>query len=203
MTEEKKPDWERIRLDYEAGIKTLREIGEDNGLSHVAVDKRAKKEKWVRNLQPRIMAKTAHLVNKQTVNTERRLVTENEIVEANAAQIANTLLAHREYINRHRVLLFKMLKELEVTTDGQEPLEMLLEELLRPEDGEVETGADQRRKDRLRELFHRVNGTAGRVDSLGKLAKTLEILINLERQALRVDDNQDKGSLADFLDGIS
>ena len=36
MTEEKKPtDWERIELDYRAGILTLREMASAHGISNV------------------------------------------------------------------------------------------------------------------------------------------------------------------------
>lgn len=38
------PDWERIELDYRAGIKTLQQIADENGISHAAVHKRAKRD---------------------------------------------------------------------------------------------------------------------------------------------------------------
>ena len=49
MTDKKlTPDWERIELDYRAGVKTLRQIAEEHGLSHVAINKRAKRDGWDR-----------------------------------------------------------------------------------------------------------------------------------------------------------
>lgn len=49
MTEEKKPtDWERIELDYRAGILTLREMASAHGISNVSIHKRAKRDGWVR-----------------------------------------------------------------------------------------------------------------------------------------------------------
>lgn len=36
------PDWERIELDYRAGIKTLRQTAGEHGITHGAVNKRAK-----------------------------------------------------------------------------------------------------------------------------------------------------------------
>ena len=47
-------DWERIELDYRAGIKTLRQIAEENGISHVAINKRAKRDGWTRDLSAKI-----------------------------------------------------------------------------------------------------------------------------------------------------
>ncbi len=42
------PDWERIELDYRAGIKSLRQIGEEHAISEGAVRKRAKRDEWER-----------------------------------------------------------------------------------------------------------------------------------------------------------
>ena len=50
---DKAPDWERIELDYRAGIKSLREIADGSGVSHVAVSKRAKRDGWEREKHPR------------------------------------------------------------------------------------------------------------------------------------------------------
>lgn len=55
MSEEKKPikrssaDWEIIERDYRAGIKTLRQIAVDHGITHGAVNKRAKRDGWTRS----------------------------------------------------------------------------------------------------------------------------------------------------------
>ena len=37
------PDWERIEVEFRAGVLSLREIALANGISHVAVAKRAQK----------------------------------------------------------------------------------------------------------------------------------------------------------------
>ena len=46
-------DWERIELDYRAGIKTLRQIAEEHGITHGAVNKRAARDGWQRDLAVR------------------------------------------------------------------------------------------------------------------------------------------------------
>ena len=49
MTDKKlTPDWERIELDYRAGVKTLRQIAEEHGITHGAINKRAKRDGWAR-----------------------------------------------------------------------------------------------------------------------------------------------------------
>lgn len=57
-------DWEKIELDYRAGIKTLRQIADEHGISHVAINKRAKRDGWVRDLSAKIDKKADELVRK-------------------------------------------------------------------------------------------------------------------------------------------
>ena len=47
------PDWERIELDYRAGIKTLRQIADEHGITHGAINKRARRDGWERDLSVR------------------------------------------------------------------------------------------------------------------------------------------------------
>ena len=42
------PDWEKIEADYRAGIKTLRQIAGEHGVTHGAINKRAKRDGWSR-----------------------------------------------------------------------------------------------------------------------------------------------------------
>jgi hypothetical protein len=39
------PDWERIEADYRAGLLSVREIAAAHGVSHTAIQKRAKSRK--------------------------------------------------------------------------------------------------------------------------------------------------------------
>lgn len=48
MAEKRFVDWELIEKSYRAGIKTLRQIGEEFGVSHTAINKRAQKSGWLR-----------------------------------------------------------------------------------------------------------------------------------------------------------
>jgi hypothetical protein len=43
-------DWESIEREYRAGRLTVAEIGRQHGLSHTAINKRAKRDGWTRNL---------------------------------------------------------------------------------------------------------------------------------------------------------
>jgi hypothetical protein len=91
-------DWEKIEADYRAGIKSLRQIGTEYGISHVAVDKRAKKEAWPRDLSAKIKAKAADMVNRGVVNGGLTKATETDVVSSNATLQATIQLSHRKDI---------------------------------------------------------------------------------------------------------
>jgi hypothetical protein len=46
----KKVDWEAVEKDYRIGAKTLREMADIYGISHVAIKQRADKFEWSRDL---------------------------------------------------------------------------------------------------------------------------------------------------------
>jgi hypothetical protein len=46
-------DWKGIERDYRAGVMSIREIAKWYGVSHTAINKRAKAEGWTREAQPR------------------------------------------------------------------------------------------------------------------------------------------------------
>lgn len=50
-------DWEAVERDYRAGLLSVREIGLAHGVSHTAINKRAKKHGWDRDLKGKIRAK--------------------------------------------------------------------------------------------------------------------------------------------------
>lgn len=118
MTDQAKPaiDWERIEADYRAGMKSVREIAAENGVTHPAIMKRAKRDSWDRDLSARIQAKADALVTKQTVTAEvtaAKLETERQVIEVGAQALANVKLAHRTDIKRMRDHVAKLHAELE------------------------------------------------------------------------------------------
>ena len=59
----KQPDWEAIERAYRAGLLSFREIASSQGITHVAINKRAKRDGWERNLKAKIHAKADALVS--------------------------------------------------------------------------------------------------------------------------------------------
>lgn len=129
MTERKQIDWERIELDYRAGVLSLREIAEKHpNTNHVAISRRAKKEGWVRDLSEKIKNKAEKIVTEQTVTadvTAKSSVSENEIIDSNARVIADVRLSHRKDIGKARSLANSLLEELEHQTINREDYESL------------------------------------------------------------------------------
>jgi hypothetical protein len=183
VSEKKPTDWERIESDYRAGLLSVREIAAAQGVSHVAIAKRAKRFGWERDLQAKIKAKAEALVTTATVTnlvTTERAVTDKAIIEANAEVIANVRLLHRKDIGRARALAMSLLAELEAQTNNRE----LLDEL-----GEVLGGDEDNNgvSDKMLALYHAITSLPGRTKTMKDLGDTLHKLIALEREAYNIE----------------
>lgn len=182
--EKSAPDWERIEADYRAGVLSVREIAASQGISHTAIQKRAKVESWERDLGAKIKAKADRLVAKREVAKQvaaERVETDRLIVEANAEVIAQVRLNHRSDIARARKLCMSLLAEIEVETDNLE----LFEEL-----GDLLRAEDDKGQDKRNDVYRRVISGASRIDSMKKLADALKVLVGLEREAYGIDSDQ-------------
>lgn len=177
------PDWERIELDYRAGIKTLRQIASEHGITDGAIRKRAKRDGWERDLAGKIHAKAESIVQRNAVREESRPApaAEREVIEANALAVADVRLAHRKDIHRTRRICMGLLDELECQT-GAENVAMLqrLGELLRD--------PDDFGRDRLNDLYQKIIELPDRARTMKALADSLRVLVDLERQAFGMDD---------------
>lgn len=176
-----KTDWESIERDYRAGVLSIREIAKMHGISDGAIRKKAKENKWLRDLTSKVNAK----VRSDLVRTEVRTTdaqTERVIVEVAAAQVVQIVREHRASIKRMNALALSLLEELDEQTINRD-LYADLGEMLRSED---DKGQDKRN-----DLYNKIISSANRVDSMKKLAETLRILIGLERQAFNISIVED------------
>lgn len=178
------PDWERIEVDYRAGILSTREIAAAAGISHTAINKRAKKDGWVRDLKAKIQAKADELVSRRVVSAEvssQKAATERQIIEANAERIAQVRGEHRGDIQRVRTLALTLLGELEGQSASLEDLATL---------GELLRNPDEDGNDRRNDLYLKIISTPSRIDSAKKVAETLKHAITMEREAYGLDDKK-------------
>jgi hypothetical protein len=181
------PDWERIEADYRAGLLSVREIAASQGISHTAIQKKAKTEGWERDLGKRIQAKADALVAKREVATQvatERAATDAVIVEANAQVIANVRLAHRTDISRSRTLVMTLLAELEHQTEHRDLYEKL---------GELMMSPDDNGRDKLFEAYTKAMALGGRTSTMKSLSDSLKTLIGLEREAYNIGSESPGG----------
>lgn len=192
MGDKQATDWEVIEREFRAGVKPLRDIGAEHGVSHTAITKRANKHGWTRDLNAKIRAKADLLVSKEAVSKEVAMETkiaEQEIVEANAVLQATIRREHRRDISRSRKLVITLLEELETQTGGIELLHELgdLINAPDPEDTEALRAIKQKRMD----AYHKVISLSGRTGTMKSLTDSLKTLVGLEREAFGIDSRFD------------
>lgn len=174
-------DWIAIEADYRAGVKTLRAIADMHGITHGAINKRAKQLGWDRDLAPRIAMKAEAMVSKQQVSKEvskRRLDTETAVVEANAKLISDIILGQRQDVVKLRDLVNDLMSELAHQTGYRELYEQL---------GELLQAPDEKGLDRLNEVYRKVISLPSRIDGAKKLVDAFDRLVERERQVFNID----------------
>ncbi|MCB4787065.1 hypothetical protein LGR64_12320 [Delftia sp. Lp-1] len=178
------PDWERIELDYRAGIKTLRQIADENGITHGAINKRAKRDGWERDLSQKIQAKADALVSRAAVSSQVSAdtkVRERAVIDGNAQAVADVRLGHRKDARRVRQLTNRLMDELEQQTDPATLAK--LQELA----AAVVTPGEKPGRDRYGELLEAVISLPERSKTLKVLAESLRVVVDMERTAFGMD----------------
>ena len=72
MADKKQIDWERIELEYRAGLLSVREIAASHGITHGAINKRSKRDGWEHDLTARIRAKADAVIIPRDVDEFKR-----------------------------------------------------------------------------------------------------------------------------------
>jgi predicted DNA-binding protein YlxM (UPF0122 family) len=195
-----KPDWEAIESAYRAGLLSLREIASQHGISEGAIRKRAKRDKWSRDLSAKVKERSDDLVRKAEVRKKVRsetTLTERVLIEATAEVIANVRMEHRGDIRRAREITNMLFDELAAECADVEALEKL---------GELMHCPDDKGRDKLNELYHSIISMPERVKSAKALSEALKNLIGLERQAYDIGSNTADDAtqkLSDLMDELS
>lgn len=175
MTEKRKTDWERIEAEYRAGQLSVSEIGRQYGVSHTAINKRAKKEGWVRDLSEKVRK----LVSARLVSDGVSSETASETVERAAERHIQIVRQHRTDIRDQRELVSDLVLELREATSRREEIVEAIEE---------ETAEDKRAARRERML--RAVELPSRVGVAKDLAAATKVLVELERQAFNIQSGE-------------
>ena len=204
MTEQAKAkrqavDWEAVEREYRAGIRSLKDIGAEFGVSDAGILKRVKKEGWVRDLGPKIKAKAEALVSEREVServSAQTTVSERQVVEANAEMMANVIRGHHKLLTRLRGIAMLLMDRLEAELEGTELFRQL---------GVMMANPDEFGVDKLHEVFVKVTALPVQTDTAKKLAEMLKTIIELERKVFKIDDQKpaEVNPLAELIRAVS
>ncbi|MDU1652654.1 MAG: hypothetical protein E6850_09160 [Leclercia adecarboxylata] len=117
------PDWEAIESAYRAGSLSIRAIAERHGVSHTAINNRAAKEGWQRDLTQKVRAATQAKVSSKVSRDgfQSDVETEAQIVDQASDEAASVVLAHREGLAAWRGITNKLrdfLNDAEITEEN-------------------------------------------------------------------------------------
>jgi hypothetical protein len=173
-------DWNAVEPHYRAGIRALKDIGTEFGVSDAAIIKHAKKSEWSRDLKAKIQAKADAKVSAAVVSAEvsaEKKLTESVRVEIEAEVQARIRLAHRADIARARTLSMSLLSELEAQTGDVDSLYRL---------GEILRCEDDKGADRLNDAYRAIISLPERTKTMKALIESVKIVIGLEREAFSI-----------------
>lgn len=176
-------DWEAIEREYRAGQLSVSEVARQQGVSHTAINKRAKREGWTRDLTERVRKEVSARLVSEGVSAEGV----RETIQVAAERGVALVREHRSDIGQNRAAVTKLLAELHTVIENVEEIE---------EDIIEDTPGPLNAKRRARMLA--AVALPSRAGVVNTLAGALKTLIPLERQAFNLDD---KGAPPDGSDG--
>ena len=185
---QKDVDRKRLEIEYRAGIKSFRTLGNEFGLSGARVAQIADEEGWTRDLKERIKAATEVKLNTAILDVKLdtdKVERENQVVEAGSNLQVDVVLTQRKDIKRSRELGVKLFAELEAMTDSKELIAELGEIAYMKLSGEV----GEKLADKIMDTFNKVTSFGGRVSNYKALADAIKTMVGLERQAYGLADN--------------
>lgn len=194
MTEKKpktaKPatDWEKVEGLYRAGQLSLAEIGARCGISKQAIDRKAKKLGWTRDLGDRVRAEVKNKLARQAVDDAvdghhartKRQHSEREIIEASAMVGAQVVECHRRDIKAGRELCTLLIGELYQATTHLDQIDQAIVE---------ETAEDT--SNQRRAMMRRAVALPSRAGVIRDLTGAMKNLQALERIAFALDEKDD------------
>ncbi|MFP5513410.1 MAG: hypothetical protein ACLGJC_10050 [Alphaproteobacteria bacterium] len=176
MAERKQIDWEAIEREYRAGQLSVSEIGRQQGVSHTAINKKAKAQGWTRNLTEKVRQEVSARLVSDGVSADNV----RQTVELAAARGVEVVRSHRQDISSARSLVRLLMGQLVEAATSRDQIEDAIH---------AETSDDdnaQRRNQMLRAVS--LSSHAGVAKDLSAALKNL---IPLERQAFNLDADEE------------
>lgn len=175
-------DWEGIEREFRAGQLSVSEIGRQFGVSHTAINKRAKREGWTRDLSAKVRKEVSARLVSEGVSAEGV----RETIQLAAERGVQLVREHRSDIGSNRAVVTRLIEELSETIENIDEIEEDIEEETTPRDGAspVERASLAKRRARMLSAV----SLSSRASTASTLATALKTLIPLERQAFSLDD---------------
>lgn len=178
-------DWDAVEPHYRAGIRPLKDIGAQFGVSDVAILKHARKHGWTRNLRAKIDERTREKVSAAVVSAEVReakALTEAVRVEVESEVRSRLELAQRADMAEIRVASMNLVREHSAVTANVEALERVAEALAAGDEA------------KMTDALNKALSLPGRAKTLKDAAETAMKAIELERRVNRLDEDGSKGA---------
>lgn len=196
-----KVDWESIERDYRAGILSIREIARQHGVTEGPIRRKANQQGWQRDLTKRVKARAQEKLSSATDAGDARDAEkdapptreqEERAVEENAERVTSVVQTHRQDVRRGRELVETMFGEL-MRACEMPNLSGAAEQHIQDE------GLSPNQATAVRKAV----SLPGRAGTMRDLTQSIQRLISLERQAYKLDnddDGSDDGGLASRLE---
>lgn len=194
-------DWELIEKDFRAGVKTVRQIAEERGVSHTAINKKAKQFSWERDLEKNIQVKAKNKVSRQEVS--KVVSTETKLSDAQVVEVYSDVVASVDMIQREDLKLAidnsrSQLKELVGLGDPKfaDALIWLGEQY--DESGPTANGGWK--NDKANELYQYIISLAGRVKMAKEIAASHGVYLPMQRKVFGLDaEKKSSGEFEEML----
>lgn len=174
-------DWEAIEKAYRLGNKSLAQLGEEYGVSHTSISRKAKKLGWIQDKTEEVQTIANALLTQSLCNNAPSNAQPSAFDVQIAAQTqANVVLGHRKGLAKLSGLRDRLLDDIEGAIDLLGSHKDILSALA---DGDGEA------------LVSRVSKVLGRsviIDDLKKLAEIDEKVRKGEREAFGIKEEGEK-----------
>lgn len=193
----KRVDWDVVGVHYRAGIRALKDIGNEYGVSDAGIIKHANKVGWTRDLKGKIQAKADAKVSAAMVSAEVSAltkITEQVTIEIEATVQSRIRLAHRGDIGKLRVMVMHMSAELERQNLDPELFKELVLLAAGIEKGQgIADITDEKQKATAKLMMESLRKTlalSSRTTNLRSLVDSFGRLVALEREAYGIKSDE-------------
>ena len=188
-------DWELIERHYRAGIKTVRQLAIEYGVSHTAIQKRVTKFSWVKDLTEKIQQTAKSMVATQVV--ARSVATETKLSDAQTIQAYGGVIASVDMMQRDDLsvaLSVSRSQMVELASLGNPEFTASLEWLGELMDESTTDENGREKPDKANDLYRYIISLAGRVKMAKEIAGAHGVYIPLQRKVFGMDGKDSNAS---------